>query len=86
LRFQRKFSDFIKQQGATISRTDDTLESLRRASKRTPAVAEQLTVNHVPRDSSTIEGDECTVRKSRRLMNNARDYLLTGSALTCEQD
>src|SRR5580704_15053613 len=85
LHFQRKFANFIKEQGATVGGLEESSAGLEGASEGSFLVPEQLAFDQGGDERSTIDGDEGAVGERTAEMNGAGDEFLSSATLAGDQ-
>ena len=82
---RRHICYLIEKDRAAGGRLEEPPLILGRSGESALAMPEQMTLQQVLREGGAVDGDELTVRTRARLMNPARDQLLTGARLALEQ-
>src|SRR5262245_12260072 len=86
LKVQRHVADLVQEQRAAMRRPNETFAVARRTGKRALLVTEELAFEQRFRNRSAVHRNEGPGTSRARAMNRLREELLTGTALTLDDD
>src|SRR6202795_502021 len=86
LSVQRQLADFVEENGSSVRQLKSTEAALHRPGERALFVAKEFGRNQRWGKSCAVHAHEGALRRTRSLMEGARDQFLTSSSLSTNQN